>query len=89
MTIGEIEYTATIIDQLNSTVPGTNIPLVPFSDSTYIFYYVFILIMPIALVNLLVSIYINRGLITVLVSAVVSFSTSTKTFAPQFPHPVV
>ena len=75
MTIGEIEYTATIIDQLNSTVPGTHIPLVPFSDSTYIFYYVFILIMPIALVNLLVSIYINRGLITVLVSAVVSFST--------------
>ena len=57
MTTGEIEYTATVIDALNSSVPGKpHIPLVPFDDSTYIFYYLFILIMPIALVNLLVSI---------------------------------
>lgn len=58
MTTGEIEYTATVIDQLNQSVPGTGkpgIPLVPFEDSTYIFYFVFILVMPIALVNLLVS----------------------------------
>ena len=54
MTTGEIEYTATVIDQLNSTKRG--IPLVPFEHSTYIFYYFFILVMPIALVNLLVSV---------------------------------
>lgn len=57
MTTGELEYTATIIDQLNKPVAnGSFIPLVPFEESTYIFYYLFILIMPIALVNLLVSI---------------------------------
>ena len=57
MTSGEIDYTPTIIDNLNATVPGQRfIPLVPFEDSTYIFYYLFIMIMPIALVNLLVSI---------------------------------
>lgn len=60
MTTGEIEYTATIIDQLNKTkeIPGlkqSEIPLVPFEESTYVFYYLFILVMPIALVNLLVS----------------------------------
>ena len=56
MTAGEIEYSATVIDQLNKTSPGRDgIPLVPFEDSTYIFYYLFILVMPIALVNLLVS----------------------------------
>lgn len=56
MTTGEIDYTATVIDQLNTTLPNTFLPLVPFAESTYIFYYLFILIMPIALVNLLVSI---------------------------------
>ena len=56
MTTGELEYTATIIDQLNKSVQGSLIPLVPFEESTYVFYYLFILIMPIALVNLLVSI---------------------------------
>ena len=59
MTTGEIEYSATVIDQLNNSVPGTGrpgIPLVPFEHSTYFFYYVFILVMPIALVNLLVSV---------------------------------
>lgn len=61
MTTGEIEYSATVIDQLNKTVkvPGAGkrgIPLVPFEHSTYFFYYLFILVMPIALVNLLVSV---------------------------------
>ena len=56
MTTGEIEYTPTVIDQLEKTVPGSSTPLVPFEESTYIIYYLFILIMPIALVNLLVSI---------------------------------
>ena len=59
MTTGEIEYAATVIDQLNKTRPGTGqpgIPLVPFEESTYFFYYLFILVMPIALVNLLVSV---------------------------------
>lgn len=59
MTTGEIEYTPIVIDNLNQTrkIPGRpeGIPLVPFEDSTYIFYYMFILVMPIALVNLLVS----------------------------------
>ena len=58
MTTGEIEYTATVIDKLKMSVPGTGkpgIPLVPFRDSTYLFFYLFILVMPIALVNLLVS----------------------------------
>lgn len=60
MTAGEIEYTATVINQLKMSVPGTGkpgTPLVPFEDSTYFFYYLFILVMPIALVNLLVSYY--------------------------------
>ena len=56
MTTGEIEYTPTVIDKLEKTVPGSSTPLVPFEESTYIIYYLFILIMPIALVNLLVSI---------------------------------
>ena len=59
MTTGEIEYAATVIDQLKMSVPGTGkpgIPLVPFEESTYFFYYLFILVMPIALVNLLVSV---------------------------------
>ena len=59
MTTGEIEYTPIVIDNLNQTrkIPGrpAGVPLVPFEDSTYIFYYMFILVMPIALVNLLVS----------------------------------
>lgn len=55
MTSGEIEYTQTVIDALNKNSAGTNFPLVPFEDSTYIFYFMFILAMPIALVNLLVS----------------------------------
>ena len=62
MTTGEIEYTPTVIDQLNKTVPGSFIPLVPFEESTYIFYYMFILVMPIALVNLLVSITHEKGI---------------------------
>lgn len=56
MTTGEIEYTPTVIDKLEKTVTGSSIPLVPFKESTYIIYYLFILVMPIALVNLLVSI---------------------------------
>jgi len=63
MTTGEIEYAATVIDQLNNTVPGTSgkdgIPLVPFEDSTYLFYYLFILVMPIALVNLLIGLAVG------------------------------
>lgn len=55
MTSGEIEYTQTVIDALNQNSAGTKFPLVPFEDSTYIFYFMFILAMPIALVNLLVS----------------------------------
>lgn len=55
MTSGEIEYTQTVIDALNKNSAGTKFPLVPFEDSTYIFYFMFILAMPIALVNLLVS----------------------------------
>ena len=58
MTTGEIEYSATVIDQLKMSVPGSGkpgTPLVPFEGSTYFFYYLFILVMPIALVNLLVS----------------------------------
>ena len=56
MTTGELEYTATVTDNLNKSVPLSKIPLVPFVESSYIFYYLFILIMPIALVNLLVSV---------------------------------
>ncbi|KAJ7385778.1 hypothetical protein OS493_013812 [Desmophyllum pertusum] len=60
MTAGEIEYSATVIDQLNKTSPGRDgIPLVPFEDSTYIFYYLFILVMPIALVNLLIGLAVG------------------------------
>ena len=55
MTSGEIDYTQTVIDALNQNSAGTKFPLVPFEDSTYIFYFMFILAMPIALVNLLVS----------------------------------
>lgn len=55
MTTGELEFTATVTDNLNKT-SGGKIPLVPFLESTYIFYFLFILMMPIALVNLLVSI---------------------------------
>lgn len=54
MTTGELEFTATVTDELNKTSSG-GFPLVPFVESTYIFYFLFILMMPIALVNLLVS----------------------------------
>lgn len=60
MTTGELEFTATVTDKLNKTATG-GIPLVPFLESTYIFYFLFILMMPIALVNLLVSnVFINQ-----------------------------
>lgn len=59
MTTGELEYTATVTDNLNKSVPRSKIPLVPFVESSYIFYYLFILIMPIALVNLLIGLAVG------------------------------
>jgi len=58
MTTGELEFTATVTDKLNKTASG-GIPLVPFLESTYLFYFLFILMMPIALVNLLIGLAVG------------------------------
>lgn len=54
MTIGELDYTAMIVDNFNVS-SDSGAPLVPYRESSLIFLSVFIFAIPIVLMNLLVS----------------------------------
>ena len=55
MTLGELDYTAFLVDNLEATNPETKAPLVPYRESSFVFLCLFIFAMPIILMNLLVS----------------------------------
>lgn len=55
MTIGELEYDNVLTDSVNTVDAITGLPKVPMEGITYVIYSVFLLIMPIILMNLLVS----------------------------------
>ena len=55
MTVGEIDYTAMVVDNLNATNTKSGAPLVPYLESSFFFLTLFIFAMPIILMNLLVS----------------------------------
>ena len=54
MTIGELEYDNVLTDNIN-TKAASGLPKVPMQGVTYIVYSIFLLLMPIILMNLLVS----------------------------------
>ena len=55
MTIGEIDYDIMLVDNLDAKNPHNGAPLVPYSESSFVFMCIFIFAMPIILMNLLVS----------------------------------
>ena len=55
MATGEFDYLTTFVETLDQRNPETKAPLVPYPELTNTFFYVFILAMPIVLMNLLVS----------------------------------
>ena len=54
MTIGELEYDNVLTDNINANA-ASGLPKVPMQGVTYIVYSIFLLLMPIILMNLLVS----------------------------------
>ena len=57
MTIGELEYDDIITDNIGQKDATTGLPKVPMVGITYAIYAIFLLLMPIILMNLLVSGY--------------------------------
>ena len=55
MTIGEIDYNTMLVDNLHGNNSENGAPLVPYSESSFVFMCIFIFAMPIILMNLLVS----------------------------------
>ena len=55
MTIGELEYDDIITASIGKNDSTTGLPKVPMTEITYIIYAIFLLLMPIILMNLLVS----------------------------------
>ena len=55
MTIGELEYDNVITDNIGKKDSTTLLPKVPMVGITYVIYSIFLLLMPIILMNLLVS----------------------------------
>ena len=55
MTIGELEYDDIITASVGKKDSTTGLPKVPMPGITYIIYAIFLLLMPIILMNLLVS----------------------------------
>ena len=56
MTIGELEYSAMLVDSLYQTNQKSQAPLVPYPEFSFAFFFLFMIAMPIVLVNLLVSV---------------------------------
>ena len=55
MTVGELDYTTMLVNNLEERDPVTRAHLVPYRESSFIFLCLFIFAMPIVLMNLLVS----------------------------------
>ena len=55
MTVGELDYTTMLVDSLEEKNPETKAPLVPYKESSFVFFCLFVFAMPIILMNLLVS----------------------------------
>ena len=64
MMVGEFDYTNILVDVQNSYNNKTGAPYVPFPEVSYVFFYLFVITMSVALMNLLVSItyYVLRVL---------------------------
>ena len=56
MTIGEFEYSDFLVDSVGKLNKISNAPLVPYPEFSYVFFYIFLLAMPIVLMNLLVGV---------------------------------
>ena len=66
MTVGELDYNDLLVTNLYASTNKTGIPspLVPYPVISYIFFYIFMLTMPIVLMNLLVRIlhaFVGKG----------------------------
>lgn len=59
MTVGELDYTTMLVDNLELRDPVTHAHLVPYRESSFIFMCLFIFAMPIVLMNLLVGKWIK------------------------------
>jgi len=59
MTIGELEYDDIITASIGKNDSTTNLPKVPMTEITYIIYAIFLLLMPIILMNLLVGLAVG------------------------------
>lgn len=55
MTVGELDYTTMLVNNLEARDPVSDAHLVPYRESSFIFLCFFIFAMPIVLMNLLVS----------------------------------
>ena len=55
MLAGELDYTTMLVDSLDANNTKTGAPLVPYEDSSFALFSIFLWIMPIVLMNLLVS----------------------------------
>ena len=55
MSIGEFDYVTSLVDTLDQVSNETGADLVPYPEMTNFFFFLFVLIMPIILMNLLVS----------------------------------
>ena len=55
MMVGEFDYTNILVDSESKRNNITGAPLVPFPEVSYVVFYLFVLIISVALMNLLVS----------------------------------
>ena len=53
--IGELDYSTLLVDNLKAKNTKTLAPMVPYEETSFIFFFIFLLAMPIVLMNLLVS----------------------------------
>ena len=67
MTIGEIDYNTMLVDNLRGENPNNGAPLVPYTESSFVFMCIFIFAMPIILMNLLVSNGILRQVVIIII----------------------
>ena len=63
MMVGELDYTGILVENIvnNYTVPGTDVPYVPFPALTFCLFFVFVVMVSVVLVNLLVRPLFAKG----------------------------
>ncbi|KAL9969346.1 hypothetical protein ACROYT_G021550 [Oculina patagonica] len=59
MTVGELDYTTMLVDSLEAKNPESKAPLVPYRESSFVFFCLFTFAMPIILMNLLVGLAVG------------------------------